>query len=55
MAVVATSLEDGSQAGKIDVPGYKLADIRTIGGASVKGNKVKLGLNDVAVMIFEKK
>ena len=55
MAIVATSLEDGSQAGKIDVPGYKLADFRTIGSAAVKGNTVKLGRNDVAVMIFEKK
>ena len=54
MAVVATSLKDGKQSGLIDVPGYKLKDSRTIGGASVKGNAVSLGQNDVAVLIFEK-
>ncbi|MBR1574392.1 MAG: hypothetical protein IJ652_06045 [Bacteroidales bacterium] len=56
MAVVATTYADRA-AGRITAPGYKLVDIRTIGGkAFSRGNAARLALGqyDIAVLIFEK-
>ena len=54
MAVVATSLQDKQQSGKLIVPGYTVKDYRTIGDAAVNGTSIRLGKNDVAILIFEK-
>ena len=54
MAVVATSLADKKQKGKLTVPGYKPVESRTIGKASVKGGSIVLEKNAVAVIVFEK-
>ena len=54
MAVVVTSLAEKKQKGKITVPGYKLVDSRTIGGASVCKGGVTLSQNGLAVLIYEK-
>ena len=51
MAVVVTNIGPKAQAGKIAVPGYKIEDTRSIGG-KVKGNKVTLKENELAVLVF---
>ncbi|MBR6932691.1 MAG: hypothetical protein IKH49_05250, partial [Bacteroidales bacterium] len=55
LAIVATSLSEGRVTGRFRVPGYRLTDSRTIGNATVRGNTVSLGLNDLAVLVFEKR
>ncbi len=57
MAVVATTYA-ARAVGRITAPGYKLVDIRTIGGkAFSRGNgaRLTLGQYDIAVLVFEKK
>ncbi len=54
MAVVVTNTGEKRQRGRIRVPGYKLTDQRTLDDASLKGERVKLGRNGLAVLVFEK-
>lgn len=51
IAVVVTNTGPKTQSGKIDVPGYKLETVRTIGG-KVNNNKVTLKENELAVLVF---
>ena len=53
MAVVATFTGEGRQTARIKVPGYSIKESRTIGEGSVKGSKVTLGQNGLAVLIYE--
>ena len=55
MAVVATYLGDGRASGRLDAPGWKPVDHAVIGDARVRGNRVSLGPNDLAVVVFEKR
>ena len=51
MAVVVTNIGTKTQSGRINVPGYKLEDSRSIGG-KVSSNKVTLKQNEIAVLVF---
>ena len=51
MAVVVTNTGAKAQTGKILVPGYRLTEVRTIGG-NVSKNKVTLKENELAVLVF---
>lgn len=55
MAVVATYLGEGRVSGRIDVPGWKPMEHAVICDARVRGNRLDLGQNDVAVVVFEKR
>ena len=55
MAVVATSLGEGRTSGRIDAPGWTPVDKAVIGNARIRGNRLNLGLNDLAVIVFEKR
>ena len=55
LAVVATSLREGTRTGRIDVPGYRFVESRTIGQARVRGGRISLGQHDLAVLVFEKR
>ena len=55
MAVVATYLGKGRASGRIDAPGWEAAEHAVIGDARVRGNRLDLGQNDVAVVVFEKR
>ena len=54
MAVVATYTGEGRQSAVISAPGHTLKDIRIIKPAKAGGNKIELGQNGLAVLIFEK-
>ena len=53
LAVVAVYTGEGRRKATIDAPGYKLAVSRCIGDAKTIGNRVNLGQNGLAVLIFE--
>ena len=55
MAVVATCLGEGRTSGRIDAPGWKPVEHAVIGDARVRGNRLSLGLNGLAVIVFEKR
>lgn len=54
--VVANQGSDRVQKGRISVPGYRFVEASTTGNGKVsgKGDKVKLGQYDMAVLVFEK-
>ena len=54
LAVVVTNTGKDSRKTRIQAPGYKLECFRTIGEAKVGRNSIKLGNNDLAVLIFKK-
>ena len=54
IAIVAVNQGERKQKGRIEVPGYKLLEVRTIGGAKAKNNCVTLQQNGLAVLIFAK-
>ena len=53
MAVVVTNIGHEKQSGKISAPGYKLEEVRTIGG-QVRNNNVSLRQNELAVLVFSR-
>ena len=57
MAVVATRTQEGAAVkGVIEVPGYRVTEASTLGGARVSadGREVTLGQYDLAVLVYEK-
>ena len=53
LAVVAVYTGEGSRKATIEAPGYKLAGSRCIGDAKTSGNRVNLGQNGLAVLVFD--
>ena len=54
MAVVVTNLDAKVQKGKISVPGYRLAEGRTLDGEKLSGNSIRLKQNDLVILVYEK-
>ena len=54
IAIVLTSEGEGHEKTCLDVPGYKLEDVSTLGDAKVSGCTVRLGQYGVAVLVFRK-
>lgn len=54
MAVVATYLGSGRVSGRIEAKGWKPVDSAVIGRAKVRRNRIDLGCNDLAVLVFER-
>ena len=53
IAIVAVNTGEGTRKGRIEVPGGRLCASRTIGDAAIRGNDVSLGLNGLAVLIYQ--
>ena len=54
MAVVATYLGSGRVSGTLEARGWKPVDSAVIGDAQVRGRRIRLGCNDLAVLVFER-
>ena len=52
--VVANQGSAGTAKAEITVPGYRLCDSSVTGSGKVSGNRVTLGLYDMAVLLFQK-
>ena len=54
MAIVVTNLNEKSQSGKIDVPGYRFSEGRDLDGKALKSPAITLKQNELNVLIYEK-
>ena len=52
IAVVVMNTGESRQSASIDAPGYTLSAVRSIGQAKAKGNRIELGQNGLAVLVF---
>ena len=53
MAVVVTNTGEKRQKGRIEVPGYRYVESRSIGAAESSRNTISLGKNGLVVLIFQ--